>query len=323
MADEVVLISLLGRPCTLYALLAFAGFMAVSLGAVLAAPRHALKRGGMLLCALLSGVLGLFLGRAVYCAVRADTLFYGAMGEFLGLAPFFDPALGGVSVVGAMLGVLIAAPLCAGIARGKAADYADAAALPAILYLAYMRLIEPLSRQGYGTILENPLLCFAPLARTNAWGDWFLSVSFLEAVLALALAVALVFIGRKTRRSGSLALYAAALLSASQMIPESFRCDDVLYIFIFARVTQIGYAALLCGAMAAALARGRRRGLSRASLSAEGGLMGLGVLLCIGAEFALDKTNLPKALVYAVMLAALLAMAFLCCRRIRKEDQRA
>ena len=48
-------------------------------------------------------------------------------------------------------------------------------------------------------------------------------------------------------------------------------------------------------------------------------LLLLGVGVCIGAEFALDKTNLPNTLVYAVMLAALLGMGFLTVHRVMKE----
>jgi hypothetical protein len=46
----------------------------------------------------------------------------------------------------------------------------------------------------------------------------------------------------------------------------------------------------------------------------------LGVIVCIGAEFALDKTNLPDVLVYTVMAAALIGIAVLICLRIKKED---
>ena len=48
--------------------------------------------------------------------------------------------------------------------------------------------------------------------------------------------------------------------------------------------------------------------------------LAVGIGLCIGAIFALDKTNWPKLAVYAGLLLALVELGFVVCRRIAKED---
>lgn len=320
MMGEIFVLNAAGVSVTLYALAAAAAALVCGGWMLRLAPRHGLGRREAALYFLLAALLALALGRGIYCAVRWEWLFLDEMGNFAGIAPFFDAANGGVSVVGVLAGCLLAAPLTSAMTGKKAADYLDCAALPGILLFAVIRLAEPLAGQGYGDLLLSPAFCFFPLALLNDMGDYSLSVCFIEAVLALLLWAALLIARKRARKSGSLALYALTLLCACQVMPESLRRDDVLFLFIFARVTQIGYAVLLCGALAFALFRGARRGLGWKQIVLEGGMMLAGVALCIGAEFALDKTNLPDILVYAVMIAALLAMAFLTCRRIYKED---
>lgn len=320
MMGEIWIVNAAGLPVTLYALVAAAAALLCGGWMLRLAPRHELRPRAAALYFFLAALLALALGRGIYCAVRWEWLFLDEMGNFAGFAPFFDTANGGASVVGVLAGCLLAAPLTAALTKKKAAQYLDCAALPGLLLFALLRLAEPLAGQGYGDLLLSPALCFFPLALLNDMGDYSLSVCFIEGVLALLLFLALLTARKKVHKSGSLALYALTLLCACQIMPESLRRDDVLFVFIFARVTQIGYAVLLCGAMALALLRGARRGLGKKQMLGESGLMLLGVALCIGAEFALDKTNLSDILVYAVMIAALLAMACLVCRRIHKED---
>lgn len=306
---------------TLYAMLAILAFICVSAWACLAAPRFRVRRRVAVPFAALAGGLSLILGRIVYCAVRFDSLFYDELGAGLGIAPFFDTGLGSVSAVGPLMGVPLAAVICAAASRGRIADYMDLAALPATAYFCFMRFIEPLSGQGYGDPVENPAFCFYPLARPNAWDEWTQSVCSVEAFLLLAVLAVLCLLCKKRRRPGSLALYAAALLAASQILPEAFRRDDVLYIFIFARVTHIGLAFLLFFSLLIPLIHGKKRGLSTRVVIVELLLMALGLGVCIGVIYALDKTNLSQPMLYAVMGAALIGLSFLSCRRILKEDR--
>ena len=91
---ELATFTILGVTVTRYALYALLGFLApAALGAALA-KRYGVRARAAVGFAVLAGVLGLLAGRAVYCLVRRDSLFFSDMGEFLGLAPLFDFTVG-------------------------------------------------------------------------------------------------------------------------------------------------------------------------------------------------------------------------------------
>ena len=316
--NQIQTVSLFGRPVSLYALLAALLCLCAALVLPLFFRRRGLPCRKAFLYAPAAAVLGLLLGRGVYCAVRTD-LFLDPFGRSLGLAPFFDLNLGSLSVIGILAGVLLAALLFALSGKCSASAVLDAAVLPGLLLFSALRFIEPLSGQGFGPITESSLLGRIPFGIQNGWGEWSLSVCFLEGVLLLVIALCLWKC--RTNKTGTLVLFALVLVSASQIVPESLRRDGALRIFIFARVTQIGYAVMLFGAAVAAWIRGSRRGLAGKTILTEAAEVLLGVLLLIGGEFALDKTEWSNVLIYAVMLLVLAAMAVLVIRRIRTEDR--
>ena len=320
--EQLPVISLFGLEITVYALLGIVFYLAFSSLVVFTAGKKITRSAAALYC-LLSGVSGLLLGRLIFCLVRMNTLFYDEMGEYLGLAPFFDPSLGSVNVAGVMLGLVLSALLCRLLTGKNAAFFLDHATLPALSLFALMRFIEPLSGQGYGIPLEDSIFAFFPMANYNDWNEaWMLNVSFIEGVLAILVILALILLKKKIRKPGTLSLFAVTLFAATQIIPESLRCDDVLYIFIFARVTHIALAATLFIALLLPLLQGKKAGLGKKAFFGELGLMLLGIILCIGAIFALDKTNLPKLLVYAMLFLTLVGLTILNFRRIHKEDIR-
>ncbi len=314
---EVKMISLFGGEISVYGLLMIVGGAAAAAWlTALAGRKKSLTRSGAAVYCLLCAALGLLLGRAVYCAVRFGRMFYDEMGDFAGFAPFFDFRTGGANVGGVMLGCILAAPLAAKISGGKASAYLDSLVFPGLALFTLERLLEPLAGRGYGVFLyDSPFAAF-PFAMETYMEEYALAVCFLEAVLALILMAALIPLKKKCRRGGQFFLAALTLFCTSQIMPESLRHDDVLFIFIFARVTQILYALMLAGAMIAAL----RKNASPKRAAAEFALLLLGAGVCIGAEFALDKTNLSHVLIYAVMIAALAVMAAFVLRAIFRKD---
>ena len=127
----------------------------------------------------------------------------------------------------------------------------------------------------------------------------------------------------RTKKPGTLALYAALLFSVSQILPEAFRWDEVLYIFIFARVTHIGLAIMLFFTMLLPLIRAKKQGLGAGIFCLELGLTVIGIGLCILAIYALDKiTAWPPAFVYTDWALVLILLTGLVGRRIHKEDLR-
>ncbi len=264
--------------------------------------------------------LALFFARLIFSFVRFEEVFLDEFGEFKGLGSFFQPESHGFSIIGNMLGGLLAALLTAKLLGLNPGYVLDSAAAPAALLIGLARLIEPLNGQGYGEMVSSPFLGFFPLSLTNDWGESLLSVSFIEGVLALTLLAVLLAASKRFFRPGMKALFFLVFFSLSQILPESWRRDDVLFIFIFARVTQVGYAALFMGAVACLGVLAVRRDGFSCTLLCEWFLTVFGVLVCVGCEFALDKTNLPDLLVYLVMALTLSGLALITGRRMMKTE---
>ena len=91
---------------------------------------------------------------------------------------------------------------------------------------------------------------------------------------------------------------------------------------VFARVTHLGLALTLGVVLIRLLVQGARKGLSAKAILVDAIALAAGIGLCIATIFALDKTNLPKLLVYAGMLFSIAELGFIICRRISQEDRR-
>lgn len=267
--------------------------------------RKGSKPAVMAVYGVLAAALGLFLGRAIYCAVCWYDVFLDAMGEFQGVLPFFDPYVGSVNVMGIVAGVLLAAPITAKITGEKTAVLLDAAVVPGLVMYALARVIEPLSGQGYGDLMGMDVC-----------------VCWTEAVLTLIVLALVPFLQKKSRNPGALAQYALTLWCLSQIPPESLRCDEALFVLVFARVTHLGLAVTVGLTLIRLLVVGTGRGLDKKSILLDVIGLAVGIGLCIATIFALDKTNLPKPLVYAAMIVSLVELGFVICRRIHKEDLR-
>ena len=289
----------------LYAILICAFAVCMTALAAFLGRRKGLKAAGVCLYGVVAAVLGLILGRAVYCAVCWYEVFMDEMGEFRGALPFFDLTIGSVNVMGVVAGLLLAATVAAGLMKQKAADYLDVAAIPALGMYILARCVEPLTGQGYGDFMEM-----------------YVQVCYLEAGLTAIVMGVVMLLARKVRRTGTLAQYALVLWALTQIFPESLRCDNVLYVFIFARVTHLGLACTVGFALIRLLVQGAKNGLSKRAIVLD--LLGLaaGIGLCIGTIFALDKTNWPKLLVYGLMLLSLIELGWVVCRRIHEEAVR-
>jgi len=257
-----------------------------------------------LLHAVLTALLGLFLARAIYAAVCWYDIFLDEMGNFEGVWAFFDPTIGNMNVIGFLAGLLIAAPIAARLGKVNTASLLDASVVPALTMYILARAIEPLSGQGYGDLMEMEV-----------------SVCWLEAALTAAvLVVCVLFLHKNSRKPGTCFQYALTLWCLTQILPESLRCDEALFVLVFARVTHLGLAVTLGLTLIRLLIAGRKQLTAKAVvLDVVGLAAGLG--LAIGSIFALDKTNWPKPLVYLLMIAAIVWLGVVICRRICLEDR--
>ena len=288
---------------TLYAILMAVFAVGMTVLTAFLGKKKGLKAVGICLYGAMAAVLGLFLGRAVYCAVCWYEVFFDYMGDFAGVLPFFDPEIGSVNVMGIAAGLLLAAPIAAAITKGKTAAYLDAAAIPALGMYILARVIEPLTGQGYGDFMEM-----------------YVDVCYVEAILTAIVLGVVIWLGKKVCRPGTLAQYALVLWALAQIFPEALRCDNVLYVLVFARVTHLGLACTVGFALLRLLWQGAKHGLGKKEIAMDVLGLAAGIGLCIGMIFALDKTNWPKLAVYAGLLLALVELGFVVCRRIAKED---
>lgn len=290
---------------TLYAILMAVFAVGMTGLAAFLGKKQGLNPGGMCLYGALSAVLGMLIGRGIHCAVCWYEVFFDPMGDFIGVKGFFDPSVGGINVMGMVGGLLLAAPAAAALMKEKAARYLDAAAIPTLGMYILARIIEPLTGQGYGEFLEM-----------------YVDVCYLEAVLTAIVLGVVIWLSKRVRREGTLAQYALVLWALTQIFPESLRCDNVLYVLVFARVTHLGLAFTVGLTLLRLLWQGAKHGLSKKAILLDVLGLAIGIGLCIGMIFALDKTNWPKLAVYAGMLLALVELGFIVCRRIAREDVR-
>ena len=300
----------------LFALLAGLLCLAAAAAVTVRLRRRGWKTGPAVLFCLTAGILGLVLGRVLFFVIRSE-YFLDPMGQFVGLAPLFDFSIGGVSAVGVIPGMFLGGWIVCKAFGKNAAEAFDAAAVPGLLLFAAILFIEPLSGQGYGPLLTDPAFCRAPLGIQNGWGDWLLSVSFVEGVLLLIAAG--ITAGLRLPRPGSRTLCAAVLLSCFLIIPESLREDNVLRVFIFARVTQLGCCALMVVSAAVILRRSVRSGMGKGVLCWCA--LALAVALLVAGEFALDKTEWPKVWIYLVMALILTGTAVMLLNRLIRSQR--
>ena len=88
-----------------YALLAVI-FALVSFVLAIVFSKGRAKKSAAAVYALLAAVMGLFVGRIVYCAVQFEFMFYDEIGSFAGFAPFFDLQNGSINMGGILLGII-------------------------------------------------------------------------------------------------------------------------------------------------------------------------------------------------------------------------
>ena len=303
---------------TLWAVLAAALILAAIVYMVFALRRQGWTALQAVFCCICAGAGSLLLGRALFFAIRPEFLT-DPMGDFRGIGPVFDPSVGSASIIGILAGLLAGSLGAAACLKRDAAAAWDAFAVPGLLLFAAFRFIEPLTGQGFGPFITEPFLCFVPLGIRSGWGSWMLSVCFIEGLLLLA--AALITRRLKLRSRGSQTLCALILLSLLQIIPESMRCDDVLKIFIFARVTQLGYCLAMVISAVFCWRKAARQGAGRNAVIREASAVGAGILLLVAGEFALDKMNWPDWIIYLAMGLILLGMLVILLRRLVRNDR--
>ena len=170
----------------------------------------------------------------------------------------------------------------------------DELAAPGLLAIAIARLGEWPTGEGVGAWIENEAMMRLPFAVMNAYEEWQLAVFLFEAAAALLLLIPVL---KKRAGSGERILTALLLFASCQVMLESLRMDSCLKIG-FVRVAQVISAVVI---LAVTAIRASRRG--KKALVRRCALVLLGTALVGGMEWALEKTPVSNALIYALMFA--------------------
>lgn len=200
---------------------------------------------------LLSAVLGLplaaVLSRIVFWFF-SQAYFDGFKGSLNALSN------GGHSLLGAMLGVLLAVVISAKLLRLKdTAAVLDAVAPAGALGICIGRLAGYFSLDDRGKIIETETVRYFPFAVFDqSSGNWRLSVFTLEAIAAgvifIACTVFFMFIynGRSRIRGGNVMLLFLSLFGVTQGTLESMRLDSLFMNTLgFVRINQIASLVLI------------------------------------------------------------------------------
>ena len=274
----------------------------ISCGALaLSCARAGLDTRRGMLTALLAVPLCIVCARGYYLLM--NNVIGGAfwMGGLISFYPYEN------AMCGSVLGAMLAAVLAARLTGERPARLLDALAPAALLMIVLARAAEVFSDFGWGQVIDDPALCFFPVAAQDMYGQWHGAVFMLESVLALAVLAAVLL--RKWRAPGGRFAFALVCWSMAQIFCESLRAETLRWGFV--RVQQVqcavfALAVLAIGSVKAGL-RGRR-------LVLPWSVYLLGVALVVGLEYALDKLPMPRLLDYALMAIVLAAMGWAAIR---------
>ena len=257
---------------------------------------------------------------AMICGFIVSRLFFCFMDQGLGgPVPLRGVLLvtgGGYSMMGALIGACIGAIAAAKIMKRPPAALLDLMAPAFLLFVACERLGEGciddfgISRPLVGDLFKGSILAI------EGEYDWVLATYLIEAIVALALALALLRdVNKKERRAGNTFLLFLLLFGASQVILESLRFDQHMHLSFVGLQQVIAMLLLAAGVIVLAVRRMKdKRGVAIAALVLLPVAAGIGV----GLEFAIDRTTVNRFLLYAVFNLVMAAPAALGVK-LRKE----
>ena len=268
-------------------------------------------------------IFGIVLARALYCAVNWNDFVYNYENPMLAFR-FFD---GGLSMVGLIAGLLLAAVCTAKLMKVRTARMMDALAVPFGLLIWALRAGEQYTELGVGAAVnEGFLTAHMPWlfveSRMGVMVDYRLKVWQYEMIMAAVLLIAAIACYRRLKdHAGDTAIVVFSLYGASQILLESMR-DDGHMLIIFLRVGQLGaflLPAVCCGILS-------RRVKNKKRVAAAW----LVIVLCVAAvaalEFSLDgrltfgnPTLLRDWSLMAAACAALFAAPCMLLREARRQ----
>lgn len=311
--EEADYISLLGLNVYTYGLMCSIGAAAMMLMLWCVAKGKQLPRGAVALTGVCAMVLGGFCSKLFFSlfSFNVDAPFFGKM----------NPALftgGGYSMIGALAGGFLGAALAGKLMKKQPLQYMDAFAVAALAFVFFARLGEMFYPEYAGFGVSRPLIYdFTktwPVAITDDT-EWYLATYLLEAACALVMMGVLLADVKRQARPGNTFVLFLLLFGASQIILESLRYDRHMS-YTFIRMQQVLSILVLIGGL---LFAARRSGKSKKQMALLLAMMVLISAIGVALEFAIDRTELNRYLLYALFIVLVAIPVYLGIRCRKKE----
>ena len=268
-------------------------------------------KGTAPLLIFLSGLLGGLFSRLGFCLMNRE------LGAMMPLSSWIQITGGGWSMAGLVIGVMLAALLCARITGQKAGKTLDIVACALPLFMALERFGEGcIPEFDYSRDLSTDLLKHSFLAFSDDYGA-YLATWKLAGIVMLILFPILIWDVIRSREDGDTALLFLLLFGSCSAILESLRYDRFLSIS-FVGLEQI-LAAVFLGAGVVILALRAGKAKRRLGVIAVISLLMM-VGIVIGLEFALDRTTFNKIVIY-LAFAAVAAIPVVLALRLRSAEK--
>lgn len=296
MWEEADIRPVLGADVYTYGLLCALGAAAMMVLLACFARGKKLLKGATPLMGLCVLLLGSFFSKLFFSlfSFNVDAPFFGKM----------NPALfsgGGYSMMGALCGGCLGAALAGRLLKEKPLQYLDVFAAASLAFVFFARLGEMFFPEYAGFGVSRPLIYeFTktwPIAITDDT-EYYLATYLLEAICALIMLGVMMRDLKKQGRPGNTFVLFLLLFGASQIIMESLRYDRHMS-YSFIRTQQVmAILVLTAGLMLAAARAGKKKGFLWLLL----GMMVLISCIGVGLEFAIDRTEINRYLLYALFV---------------------
>ena len=269
--------------------------------------------GAAALQSVLCLACGFILSRVLFGLLDAS------LGQVMPVWAMLRLNVGGYSLYGALAGACVGMWLAAKILRQRPAVFLDLLAPAFLAFVICERAGEScIDGFGWSRGIKSEFLHQPWLAVVDDYGSWYLMTWRLEIAIAAILLVILLIDVLKPHKAGHTFLKFMMLFGATQIIMESMRYDQHMTVRSFVRMEQIFSMVLLGVAVIILAVRqwNRHRGLALA------GLISIPVVTAaaVAIEFAIDRTDISRLLLYAVfiiLVAVPAALGF----RLLKEDR--
>ncbi len=309
--EEAEKISLLGVEAYRYGFFVALGMIAAA--AVIGFLSYAKKceKGTAPLLLFLSIIMGGLISRIGFCLLNQE------LGFMMPLKSWFNITGGGWSMVGLVGGVMLAGWTTGKLTKQHAGVTLDIVACALPIFLALERIGEDcIPDFNYSRELESTFLNNTFLVVSNGNDTFRLATRRLTAIIMVILFIILIIDLMHLKRDGNTCLLFLMLFGAATVILESLRYDRFLRI-TFVGLEQILAAVMLfLGILPCALRNMKeRKGLAVIAIISVFLAAGFGV----GLEFALDRSNISRLLIYAVFLLVMI-MPVALGLKLRRED---